>query len=474
MVRADISGTGPRGGLVEADPGCCELAGCVQLVEPESAGLTKEPIVTDASAWRQTAGNGAHQARVPLSTGPWAHPAPGAAGQNGSRPAPGTWWSDALSDPWRDPNAHAVVVTNPPDSRPELEPLGALREPPGRPPFGMVIAIAAFSALIAGVLGGTLGYVFAARNGGGVGGTTLGSKTAALTQRAPDSIAGLVKKVLPTVVTLRVKSGSGTSLGSGFIVSTGGYVVTNNHVVEGGSGPIVITFSDSSTASGSVLGSDPESDLAVVKVDKGGLPAVEFGDSDAVQVGDPVVAIGAPLALSNTVTYGIVSALDRPLRTEEDNGGARYYSAIQTDAAVNQGNSGGPLFDAGGRVIGVNSVIGSLADDQQHAGNVGLAFSIPINQAKRVAQDIIDTGKARRTVIGAEIDSSYQDGGARLSSVAAGGPAAVTKIGAGVVEESWDLIALVRKYPPGATIPVEYTRDGSHQTLRVTLMADGK
>lgn len=209
---------------------------------------------------------------------------------------------------------------------------------------------------------------------------------------------------------------------------------------------------------------------------------MQFGDSDALQVGDPVVAVGSPLALANTVTYGIVSALDRPIRTEST-AGARYYAAIQTDAAVNQGNSGGPLFDAGGRVVGVNSVIGSLSDDKEHAGNVGLAFAIPINQAQRVARDIIDRGRARRTVIGAGLDNAYRGGGARLSSVEAGGPAAggglrvgdvVIKVGAGVVEEPTDLIALVRRYPPGATVAVEYARDGGRQTVRVTLAADAK
>ncbi|MBT8227676.1 MAG: PDZ domain-containing protein [Dactylosporangium sp.] len=395
------------------------------------------------------------------------------------------WWSDALSDPWRDPRAPAVVVATPSTAGPELEPATSLRQPdrPRAAGLGMLLTIAVVTALIAGGLGGTLGYVFAVR-GGTIGGTQLGDGQAApLAQRPPETIAGLVKKVLPSVITLRVESGDGTSLGSGLIVSADGFAVTNNHVVEGSSGSIVITFSDASTASAKIVGSDPESDIAVVKIAKDGLPPVEFGDSDALQVGDPVIAIGSPLALSNTVTYGIVSALDRPIRTDDEAGGVRYYAAIQTDAAVNQGNSGGPLFDAAGRVVGVNSVIGSLAEDQEHAGNVGLAFAIPVNQAKRVAQDIINTGKAKRTVIGAQLDSSYHSGGAKLTSVASNGPAAaaglrsgdtITKIGNGVVEEPWDLIALVRKYPPGATVSVEYTRDGGRQTLSVTLAADTK
>ena len=134
-----------------------------------------------------------------------------------------------------------------------------------------------------------------------------------------------------------------------------------------------------------------------------------------------MIAVGAPLALSNTVTYGIVSALDRPVVAGES-GSPRYYAAIQTDAAVNQGNSGGPLFDLAGRAIGINSVIKSLSADQQSAGNVGLAFAIPINQAKRQAQDIIERGKARRTVLGATPDTTYRSpaGGVKLQAVTAG------------------------------------------------------
>src|SRR5436305_1268167 len=143
-------------------------------------------------------------------------------------------------------------------------------------------------------------------------------------------------------------------------------------------------------------GTYPESDIAVLKLDKSGLPPVQFGNSDQVVVGDPVLAFGSPLALTNTVTYGIVSAMDRAIEADEPGGPTRYYAAIQTDAAVNHGNSGGPLVDGAGRVIGVNSVIKSLASDAQDAGNIGLAFAIPINQAKRIATDIIESGHARR------------------------------------------------------------------------------
>jgi putative serine protease PepD len=415
------------------------------------------PIVTDGSPWRRDAG----QARE-------------------------VWWSDALTDPWRDPQASTVVYAPPP---PGATPPVILETPPAPPRrgIGLVLLVSVISALLAGALGGTLGYVFALRGSGGAplgGGTHLGGSAPDLAQRAPESVAGVVKKVLPSVVTIRARAGNAGSLGSGFIVSGDGYVLTNDHVVGGASGnvQITVTFSDGRTAPARIVGTETESDVAVLKIDQTGLPAVEFADSESVQVGDPVIAVGAPLALSNTVTYGIVSALDRPVVAGES-GSPRYYAAIQTDAAVNQGNSGGPLFDLAGRAVGINSVIKSLSADQQTAGNVGLAFAIPINQAKRQAQDIIERGKARRTVLGAATDPTYRapTGGVKLQTVTAGGPAEQAGLRAGDVilrleddplEDPEDLIALVRKYAPGSVVNVQYQRSGADMQAAVTLAAD--
>ncbi|GAA1887434.1 hypothetical protein GCM10009687_64880 [Asanoa iriomotensis] len=398
------------------------------------------------------------------------------------------WWSDALGDPWRDPHAPAAVVLQPgPTGAAEPEPVVDPDAP--RPPGNRsVLLVAVVSALLAGLLGGSLGYAFAARNGVGGSGTVLGGNGAtppAAANRPPDSLAGVAARLLPSVVTVRVASSSGTSLGSGFVVSADGYVVTNDHVVEGGgTQTFTAVFSDGSTASAKLVGQDPESDIAVIKLARTGLTPVEFGDSDAIAVGDPVLAIGSPLALANTVTSGIVSALDRTIQAGEPGGPTRYYAAIQTDAAVNQGNSGGPLVDAGGRVVGVNAVIKSVSADEQSAGNIGLAFAIPINQAKRVAQDIIDTGKARRTVIGAKVTSGRTTGsGVRLDTVEAGGPAAsaglragdvVTRIDRHPLEEATDLIAMVRKYAPGSVVTVEFRRGTETQTASVTLAADAQ
>nr|WP_157408647.1 trypsin-like peptidase domain-containing protein [Actinoplanes sp. N902-109] len=398
------------------------------------------------------------------------------------------WWSDALSDPWRDPYAPSAVVipSAPTGTGPAPEPVTDPSAP--RRPYAPILLICLVTALLAGGLGGTLGYVFATRSGVG-GGTQLGGQPLAApsaAQRAPDSLAGVAKQVLPSVVTVRVTG----AIGSGFVVSKAGYVITNDHVVEGSDGTMSVSFSDGSSADATLVGRDPESDIAVIKVSRGNLTPVQFGDSDSIAVGDPVLAFGSPLALVNTVTYGIVSALDRTIMQPagEQSSTTRYYAAIQTDAAVNQGNSGGPLVDAAGRVIGVNSVIRSLGTTEAEAGNIGLAFAIPFNQARRIAEDIIDTGKARRTVIGAEVSTGGTTGstgslGAKLRSVEPAGPAAaaglkagdvVTKLDGHPLEDGTDLIALVRKYAPGATVPVEYRRGTGTQTASVTLAADAK
>jgi putative serine protease PepD len=353
-----------------------------------------------------------------------------------------------------------------------------------RRPLTPILLICLVTALLAGGLGGTLGFVFAVRGGFASGaGAQLGAtprSAPAAANRAPDSLAGVAKKVLPSVVTVRVTG----AIGSGFVVSADGYVLTNDHVVDGADRTMSVSFSDGSTASASIVGRDPESDIAVIKVDKRGLTPVTLGNSDTIAVGDPVLAFGSPLALVNTVTAGIVSALDRTIEAGDPGGTTRYYAAIQTDAAVNQGNSGGPLVDAAGEVVGVNSVIRSVGGTDTEAGNIGLAFAIPINQARRVAGDIIDHGKARRTVIGADVVTSSTGigaGGARLRSVEPAGPAAaaglragdvITKLDGHVLDDGVDLIALVRKYAPGSVVPLEYHRGTQTRTASVTLAAD--
>lgn len=417
----------------------------------------------------------------------WRQPGTGAtaAGSSPAPPSPGgpgsPWWSDALADPWRDPTAPAVVVV-PAAPVPGTEPEPVTDPDSARPRLRHLLIIPLVSALLAGALGGALGYAFAIRGDTApvLGGAPI--QPPELAQRRPESLAGVAERVLPSVVTVRVAGPAGTSEGSGFIATTDGYVITNDHVVAGATGPATVVFNDGSSAPATLVGQDPESDVAVIKVTKEGLRPVAFGDSEALAVGDPVLAIGSPLSLANTVTAGIISALDRTMQADEPGGPTRYYAAIQTDAAVNHGNSGGPLVDGAGRVIGVNSTIKSLVAEGQEAGNIGLAFAIPINQAKRISQDIIGTGKARRTVIGAQVGGGGGVG-VRLVSVEPSGPAASAGLRANDVivtlnrrptNEPTDLIALVRKFAPGSVVVVEYRRGTSRRNASVTLVADVK
>lgn len=390
------------------------------------------------------------------------------------------WWSDALHDPWRDPGSTALIVARPAEPAPP---------PPAPPPLPKpvifsprsVVVVALLTGLLAGLLGGGIGYVAANSQQAPV---VLGAEGGAPPPpRVPGSLPELVTRVMPSVVTVTATNGRGESIGSGFVIGKDGYILTNEHVVYGAADDRVsVTFADGNPLPAQVVGRDAESDIAVVRVTKTGLSPVFIGNSDSVAVGDGAFAVGTPLALPGTVTMGIVSAMDRTIEARDAGGASRYYAAIQTDAAVNRGSSGGPLFDLSGRVIGVNAVIKSLVANGNEAGNIGIAFAIPINQAMRVAGDLIDTGRARRTVVGAEVDTyDGPGGGVRITSVDAAGPAAaaglrsgdvVTRIDSHLVEEPHDLIAMVRRYQPGKTVTIVYRRGGTTQNAMVVLAAD--
>ncbi|MEV0268458.1 trypsin-like peptidase domain-containing protein [Hamadaea sp. NPDC050747] len=395
-----------------------------------------------------------------------------------AEPAAGHWWSDARSDPWRDPSAPVSLTVPGHTDAPATDRVSDGGWFTRR--TAMVAALVIAAALVAGVMGGALGvgFVTAARRPT----AALSSSNrpiAALAQRPPQSFAAIAARVLPSVVTVRAQIPGGTALGSGFAVGDGTYIITNDHVVSGGSSLSVVLNDGSSTAA-RLLGSDPESDVAVLRVPKSNLQPLELGDSTTVQVGDPVLAVGSPLALPGTVTSGIVSAVDR-LLAAGDPTLTRYYAAIQTDAAINHGNSGGPLLDGAGEVVGINSVIKSMATDDDSAGNIGLAFAIPINQAKRIAEEIIAHGRARRTVIGARLDDAFR--GVRVAQVDPAGPAAdagmkdgdvIISLDGHAVSEPVELIALVRKYPPGSAVTVRYQRGSDRKDVTVTLAADAK
>ncbi len=403
-------------------------------------------------------------------------------GGSGSGAAGRPWWSDALNDPWRNPDSHAVIVTSTPPQAPPAEPDDLIPQPQSGLRLAAIVALVV--GLLAGALGGAIGYVAAVKRQAPPVVLGNGSRADAPPLRAPDSLPAIVARVMPSVVTVQGPTSQGDTLGSGFVITADGFLLTNEHVIaEVPDEGLRVTLSDTTTLAARVVGRDRESDLAVLKVDRDNLRPVEFADSDTVAVGDGVVAIGAPLALPGTVTAGIVSALDRTIETQDLGGVQRYYAAIQTDAAINRGSSGGPLLDFSGRVIGINSVIKSLVESGvDEAGNIGIAFAIPINQAGRIASEIIDTGRARRTVIGAQVDP-YRGpgGGVRLTTVDAGGPAAsaglrigdvVVRIGTHLIEQPHDLIALVRRYDPGTVVTVVYRRGTATVTASVTLVAD--
>jgi S1-C subfamily serine protease len=289
--------------------------------------------------------------------------------------------------------------------------------------------------------------------------------------------------VTPTVVSISVSASAGSGTGSGSIYkssASGSYIVTNNHVIEDAAagGTIKVEFTNGDQVSATIVGRDPMYDIAVLFIKTGNLPTIAIGDSSKVSVGDPVLAIGSPLGLASTVTSGIISALNRPVTTGNV-GSESYVNAIQTDAAINPGNSGGALVDAKGRIIGVNSAIATLSSGGV-GGSIGLGFSIPINEAKRVIDEIIATGKSTRPLMGVEIDGTFTGIGALLRAIVPGGAANKAGIPVGSVIRSIDgmrisnadaAIVKIRSYAPGSTITVvvDLPSNGGSRTFQVTL-----
>ncbi|MFJ9355828.1 trypsin-like peptidase domain-containing protein [Streptomyces mirabilis] len=347
-------------------------------------------------------------------------------------------------------------------------------------------------ALVSGGVGGAVG-AYLERNGG-VGDITLPQAPKEAPGRATDSVAGIAARALPSVVTLHVRGSGEADTGTGFVLDTQGHILTNNHVVEpaGSGGEIAVTFSGGESARATVVGRDRGYDLAVVKVSGVvGLRPMALGNSDSVQVGDPVVAIGAPFDLANTVTSGIISAKERPITAggaKGDGSDVSYVDALQTDAPINPGNSGGPLLDTRARVIGINSAIRSAdgGTDLQggQAGSIGLGFAIPVNQARRVAEELINTGRATHPVIGVMLDMDYTGDGARVGTkgggapVTAGGPGAkagikagdvITEVDGQRVHSGEELIVKTRAHRPGDRLRLTLRRGGSQRTVTLVL-----
>ncbi|MEI5101682.1 trypsin-like peptidase domain-containing protein [Streptomyces sp. PmtG] len=350
-------------------------------------------------------------------------------------------------------------------------------------------------ALVSGGIGGVVGAKLE-RDGGLGGGVELPQAGAESEKRPKDSVAGIAASALPGVVTLHVRGDDGAGTGTGFVLDRKGHILTNNHVVEpgGGDGEISVTFSGGETASAKVVGRDAGYDLAVVKVTGvRGLRPLPLGNSENVQVGDPVVAIGAPFDLANTVTSGIISAKERPITAggqKGDGSDVSYVNALQTDAPINPGNSGGPLVDAKARVIGINSAIrsadGGSESDRGQAGSIGLGFAIPINQGKRVAEELINTGRATHPVIGVTIDKQFTGDGARIARKSqSGGPAVnrggpgdraglkpgdvITEVDGQRVHSGDELIVKIRAHKPKDRLDLTIERDGDERKVALVL-----
>ncbi|WP_440100545.1 S1C family serine protease [Streptosporangium sp. H16] len=438
-------------------------------------------------------------------------------GEGGRDPGfTGEHWGDPSGRPRHDTAAFASQAAPPPPPPPPAQafgmgpgwapPPGSLGAPgsfggPPPPPAPVrrgprtatLVILALMVALLASTLGSVGTYLLTKPAGSGrdpsfsLGGAPTGSSI-----RPPESVAGVASKVLPSVVSLAVEGGASSSTGSGFLIK-GGYVVTNNHVVANAepSGQIQIQFNNRKSTSAVVVGTDPESDLAVVKpAETFGAPEITLGNSDNVVVGDPVIAIGSPLGLTGTVTSGIVSSLNRPVQAGEENSSeATWLSAVQTDAAINPGNSGGPLVNVNGEVIGVNSAIATLGRSVGgQSGSIGLGFAIPVNHARRVAQELITTGKAKKSRIGVAIDPTYQGVGVRIATeprqgtqpVEPNGPAAQAGLKPGdvilevegvVLQDGNELIAMIRNRAPGEKLSIKYQRGGQENTATVTVGA---
>lgn len=387
-----------------------------------------------------------------------------------------------------------------------------------------IAALLVAAALVGG--GAGLGGTYAGLNLWGGSSSSVASGPQAITVNNPDSVnntSAVAAKVVPSVVTISATAGQSGGTGSGVILSQDGYVLTNTHVVtldgQSGSAKISVTTSDGKVYAATVVGTDPTYDLAVIKLDNAsGLTPIEWADSSKLNVGDNAIAIGAPLDLPNTVTTGIVSALNRSIQVassaapsdgsdqqqDQGQGGESPFrfdfgqgeqqqstnqtikiAVIQTDAAINPGNSGGALVDNQGKLIGINVAIASAGGSSSggQSGNIGVGFSIPSDIAKRVSQEIIDNGSASHGLLGASVqDAASIQGatttGAYIADVSSGGAAqaaglqkgdVITKFNGIPITNSIDLTAQVRALAAGSKAEVTYNRGNQEKTAEVTL-----
>ncbi|MCA2225129.1 S1C family serine protease [Nonomuraea aurantiaca] len=382
------------------------------------------------------------------------------------------------------PRRDTVIMNQPPPPKPPRQGFSVGRK---------TIAGLALAAMAVG--GGAVGAVAATA----FHDTTVVSAPSPVFKQASNqlTVAQVAQKVQPSVVMIQGQTGEG----SGVVLSDDGLILTNNHVVVGAGqgGQMTVKFNDGKTAKASVVGTDPSTDLAVIRADGvSGLTKASLGDSDQLQVGDAVLAIGSPLGLDGSVTAGIVSALNRTVtvggeqdqqqqlppgwgqqrqqQPGQESGATTLGDAIQTDAAINPGNSGGALVNAAGQVIGINSAI---ATNGGSSGNIGVGFAIPVNTAKQVSDQLISGGKVTHAFLGVSVTDATGDvPGALIRQVTSGSPAdkaglkqgdLITKIGNTPVEGGDTVVGQVRGFKVGQQVQITYMRDGKSSNVSVTL-----
>jgi len=376
-----------------------------------------------------------------------------------------------------------------PQPRPYAGPSAVTR----RIPLWVWPAVASL-ALVVGILGGLAGAAIqdelASRPGTNDNGLSgVRTQTAAPLEAENGSVAAVAQALLPSTVQIvaELDGEAGGATGSGFVLDREGHVVTNNHVVASAAeddGAIVVIDTNGERLDATVVGRSSVYDLAVLLVEATDtLEPAALGASQVLRVGDPVVAFGAPLGLSQTVTSGIVSALNRPVTTGQSEDDSSYINAVQTDAAINPGNSGGPLVNLTGEVVGVNSAIATTGGLSRESGNIGVGFAIPIEQVRTTVDQILRTGRAEYPVIGAQVRTGgeSQSNGATITEVMPDTPAAraglekddvIVAVGDQPVGDGIALIVAIRTHLPGETVEMSVVRGGEERVVEVEL--DGK
>ena len=461
----------------------------------------------DTAAWWSRLADGTYGAPAEQSADPYGAPsgsgsyaapqgAPAFSAHGAVEPVYGAPAPDVRGTPTPDPYGSdpqerrgANAWGYPTDTLGDPAPARSARRRPGLRTASAVLA----AALLGGLVGGELVSLTDDDGGGGLtdqGASLAAPPTVQSPARAPESVAGIAQRVLRSTVSITVRTTSGGGSGSGVVLRDDGYVLTNNHVVEAGQGgriTVTVNGSEGRELPAQIVGLDPETDLAVLKVQGGGpLVPATLGRSTGLVVGDPVVAIGSPLGLNGTVTTGIISALNRTVNVPASDGrpSTPLLNAIQTDAAINPGNSGGALVDASGAVIGINSAIATLGGSSagDSGGSIGVGFSIPVDEARSVAEEIIKTGKATHPAIGVEAGNEVSDdgrkAGARLTRIAPGGAASqgglqvgdvIDRVNDTAVASVDELILALRQSRVGDRVTLTYVRDGRTATTEVVL-----